>query len=65
MDDQLKIAQMNSKAVVEKLMAQDAIIAAQTDRISALEQKMAQLDQKMNAQLQAAFAAKLGSGPTV
>lgn len=66
MSEQLKIAQMNTKAVVQKLADQDKLIADQNAKIAKLEAKMVQLEQRVNqfASVQAQIA-QLGNGPTV
>lgn len=62
MNDQLKIAQMNTKAVIQKLTDYEARHAEQEKRISVAEAKVAQLEQRLNVALQ--MIATPGSGPT-
>ncbi len=65
-DKQIKLAQMNTKAVIQKLTEYEARIAEQDKRIIELTGKMAQLEQRVNQHLStAALAASFGRGPTV
>ena len=65
MNDQLKIAQMNTKAVTAKLVEYEQRHAAQEKRVSEMEAKIAQLQQQL-LQLQAIAAQQnsFGTGPT-
>jgi uncharacterized coiled-coil protein SlyX len=68
MDSQLKIAQMNTRAVVDKLIEYEKRHAAQEKRITEIEAKVSQLQQQfLQLQLQVVTAQvnNFGGGPTV
>lgn len=65
MNDQLKIAQMNTKAVLAKLTEYEGRLAAQDKLIAQMSQRMVQLEQLVNQHVTtAAIVAQVGSGPT-
>lgn len=64
MDEQLKIAQMNTKAVTAKLVEYESRLADQDGRIATLEAKLAETQRQFQILQAMAINTNRGRGPT-